>query len=558
MKYIIIAALIALIIIIKAFYDKKNRMEKAVKKLKETWGNVPQEEYTSEKLKSIRFFYDTRCQKDIDVDDITWNDLDMDQIYMTINNTCSSIGEEYLYSMLRKPKFSQNELNEEEVLIEAFQKNSDLRLKVQVILKSMGKSSELSVYEYINRLNNVDKENNLKHYIVIMLIILSIGTMFVNFAVGILALIICLFYNIISYFRRKQEIENYFYIVKYIIKWLNATKELTSIKSDVFDKYNNDLLELYKQFGKFKMGSSVVSTTVGSGGLTDIFMDYVRILLHVDIIKFNSMIDILDEKKEYLNKMFEIIGFIDSMIGIASYRMLIGQYCIPELDNSSTHHLNAKGIYHPMLSDPVTNSFNEERSALITGSNASGKSTFIKTLAINCILAQTINTVSAENYSASFFRVASSMALQDNLAEHESYYIVEIKSLKRIMDLAQGNYPLLCFVDEVLRGTNTLERIAASSRILNELAKCNAICIAATHDIELTHILEDSYSNYHFQEQIINNDIIFDYLLHEGRAISKNAIKLLEIMGFKHEVTDDASEAANYFLEHGEWGKCEV
>ena len=226
---------------------------------------------------------------------------------------------------------------------------------------------------------------------------------------------------------------------------------------------------------------------------------------------------------------------------------------------------------------------------LLTGSNASGKSTFLKTIAINAIFAQTIYTCLADTYTSRFFRVFSSMALQDNIQGSESYYIVEIKSLKRIIDAAGGadteidaqnvaetdtatdtetetvenadtaatnpytHVPVLCFIDEVLRGTNTVERIAASSRILQALAHKNALCFAATHDIELTTILENTYANYHFQEEVSDNDVQFDYQLHKGRATSRNAIKLLGIIGFNKEITDEATGAARAFEETGAW-----
>lgn len=102
-----------------------------------------------------------------------------------------------------------------------------------------------------------------------------------------------------------------------------------------------------------------------------------------------------------------------------------------------------------------------EKGVLLTGSNASGKSTFLKTVAVNAILSQSVNTCMAKKYEAPLFHVYSSMALRDNMDSGESYYIVEIKALRRILDAAeQEKIPVLCFVDEVLRGTNTVERIA--------------------------------------------------------------------------------------------------
>ena len=146
------------------------------------------------------------------------------------------------------------------------------------------------------------------------------------------------------------------------------------------------------------------------------------------------------------------------------------------------------------------------------------------------------------------------MALSDSIETNESYYIVEIKSLKRILDAAgKNNDQILAFVDEVLRGTNTVERIAASSHILESLNRENVICFAATHDIELTYILENIYSNYHFNEEIIDNDILFSYKLHKGRAKTRNAIKLLGIIGYDESVIKAAENSAKRFESEGIW-----
>lgn len=175
-------------------------------------------------------------------------------------------------------------------------------------------------------------------------------------------------------------------------------------------------------------------------------------------------------------------------------------------------------------------------------------------VAINSILAQTIYTCAAKKYSANYYRTYSSMALRDDLSNGESYYIVEIKALKRILDaVPNSDTSLLCFVDEVLRGTNTVERIAASAQILKCLAQKNVQCFAATHDIELTHLLEGIYNNYHFEEDVKNGDIIFSYHLMDGRAHTRNAIKLLEIIGFSKDIISSADNMAADFLNSGEW-----
>ena len=192
-------------------------------------------------------------------------------------------------------------------------------------------------------------------------------------------------------------------------------------------------------------------------------------------------------------------------------------------------------------------------SVLLTGSNASGKSTFLKTVAINQILSQTVYTALAKSFETTFFNVMSSMALKDDIIGGQSYYIVEIRSLKRIIERMNEEVPLLVFIDEVLKGTNTLERIAASSRILLSLATSKSLCFAATHDIELTFILENYYKNYHFEEQVSENEVIFDYTLRDGRAVTRNAIKLLSILGYPDEIIESATQMAQNYLSTNEW-----
>lgn len=548
---LIVGIIIALII--KMEYDKVNGRKKLMYKLNKEWGDVPTQEFTPQKFASMHSYYNAIKREKGDVDEITWNDLDMNQIFMTINNTRSAAGEEYLFAMLHQPEFEPEKLKERNRLIEFFGKHKEERQNIQAVLNRMGKMKELSVYEYMNRLSILDRENNLSHLFLIIALFCGVAMIFVNPLIGILMTVFCVINNIVQYYKRKMVIEKYFQVVSYIIRLVDCARELGDYKIEELSSYTDSLKADYKTYAPFLRGSWLVTSRNPSGSLADMFLDYLRMIFHIDLMKFNTMMKTFEKKQDELNEMFEIMGQLDSMIAIASFRELMGDYCVPELIKTAKPSIETVNIYHPMINEPVKNSITDHQSVLITGSNASGKSTFIKTLAINAILAQTINTVMADSYKASYFKVASSMALQDNLLSQESYYIVEIKSLKRIIDDLDETVPTLCFVDEVLRGTNTLERIAASSQILLSLCKGNAICFAATHDIELTHILENFYSNYHFQEQVVEDDVLFDYILHSGRAVSKNAIKLLKIMGYEDHIIDDATKSANEFLEIGEW-----
>ena len=132
--------------------------------------------------------------------------------------------------------------------------------------------------------------------------------------------------------------------------------------------------------------------------------------------------------------------------------------------------------------------------------------------------------------------------------------LLDICADKRILDAVNADpSPVLCFVDEVLRGTNTVERIAASTQVLKSLHRPGVICFAATHDIELTRLLEKEYDNYHFEEQVEEDDIQFNYRLMPGRAGSRNAIRLLGVIGYDQEIIREADRMAQEFLQTGEW-----
>ena len=248
------------------------------------------------------------------------------------------------------------------------------------------------------------------------------------------------------------------------------------------------------------------------------------------------------------------LGRIDAAIALASFEKSLPETCLPEF--SEEGGLSFCDMYHPLLSKPVANSLDAKRPVLLTGSNASGKSTFLKGTALCAIFAQTIGFCPAASYRGAHYRIRSSLALRDSLPNGESYFMVEIRSLKRIADLSRDSgRKVLCFVDEVLRGTNTIERIAASSEILHALAERGVLCFAATHDMELTHLLSDEYDNYHFEEELQNGDVVFSYQLHRGRAETRNAIRLLDAVGFDSDVTSRAGKRAEEFEKTGVWVK---
>lgn len=558
-QWVIFLAVIFFVLIIMYIDTTRKTKHKIYNKLKSSWGKLPDKEFSYEEFENISHFFRNSTDNDNIVDDITWNDLDMDRIFMMMNNTHSSVGQEYLYKILRTPQNNSKELLERNRLAEFFTKHDDERIEVQKRFYQLGYARNISVTDYIDLIIQLIPGNNMIHYLGNLLFFASLlYCVFINAQLGILAIIAATGVCVVSYYKYKAKVERYFICIKHVVKMINCGTELEKLNISELEEYNEKFRQLSKTFASITKNSAILSSGNMDGSLAEIILDYIRMVTHFDLVKFNHMVKTLKHHTDDINLLIEVLGKIEASIAIGSFREMLPYWTVPELTSDKNLKINVKEVYHPLISNPVSNSLSENRSILLTGSNASGKSTFLKTIAINAILSQTIYTSISKGYRANYYRIYSSMALKDDLSNSESYYIVEIKSLKRILDVIESSdIPVLCFVDEVLRGTNTVERIAASSQILYSFSKHHVITFAATHDIELTSILEKHYANYHFQEEVSENDIIFNYQLFKGKATSRNAIKLLGIIGYDKNIIKTSERMAESFVSEGKWKNIE-
>lgn len=556
--YFIIGTIVVLLIIIYlcGLFAERKRKSWLKKTIDEAYGKFSDLEYTKDDLIRISKYHLKKVSENKDkfyIDDITWNDLGMDDIFALINITGSSIGEEYLYHRLHECEIDEKDYERFNHLVNYFAKNDEQRLKLQLCLYNIGKIKRFSVTDILDYANELKREKNYKHYILDLLILVSIGLIFVSPPIGVLLFIVLLCVSVITYFKIKNEISPYFMTFMYIIKLAKAAKEIINIKDTELNEECEQLSELVKEFRVFSKNAYFLSQGVKlTENILELIFDYLRMIFHVDIIKFNSMLDYLQTHYDKIDELRTCIGRIDAAISVSSLKNAFEYHCEPQFISEKS--LTVRDVFHPLLKNPISNSICANRGVLITGSNASGKSTFIKSVAISALFAQSLGIVPAKEYKACHFRIMSSMALSDNIKGNESYFIVEIKSLKRILDMSEQNgYPILCFIDEVLRGTNTIERIAASSEILSKLNDDNVICFAATHDIELTSILSEKYDNYHFDEEIINHDVVFSYILKDGIATTRNAIKLLDVIGYDEAVINSAEQRVENFINNKVW-----
>lgn len=515
-------------------WEKQNRRQ-----IKESFGRKP--EHKEKESKRIRFYLDSQPQ-DADVDEITWNDLSMDEVFWRVNNCASSAGEEILYDTMHHTKKSTEELEELEKSVQYFSKQEKERNQVLTCLLQMGKkdaSYYISPYMTTIEENGLGDTRILRILQILPIISLLGFVAFREFAlIGLF--IVNMIVNVVIYVLMKMRYETNLSMLGTLCSILKIAKKIDKLGCEEYfcRELKEPLQRLKRTGGMIEKLQSVQEAMLSSE--LGVLGDYVLGATLCQLTGYNKSIHMLSQYREEYMKLYETVGAIDMTISIASFRKSIPFYTTPKFWEKNEVELEE--IYHPLIEQPVCNSMKWEKNCIITGSNASGKSTFIKAVAVNAILAQSIHTCMARNVKMPHVDVITSMAVQDDIMSGDSYFIKEIKYLKRMLEHLNAKRGTICIIDEILRGTNTKERIAASRAIMEYLSKENCLVMVASHDQELTVLLQDMYDNYHFSEKIGKQDISFDYKLYTGPATSNNAIRLLEYTGFPEKIIADAKD----------------
>ena len=538
------AVIIAALAICIFFRSSKKRRQA----LNEQFGKKPS---PNRDLESVTAYWDARLsQQDIGyyIDDTTWNDLDMNKVYQRIDACQTSVGDEYLYAMLRQPVFEQDELSDRENLISILEADPKLRLDIQVILSKMGKLEFSGLASFCYESSKKKIKHSEIFVILAVLPILMLGVIFLNAAIGGIGLLISVITNGLVYYITKLRIARELTSVRYFASLLWCVKKMKKVCPMDSNPILRDMASSYNVFKK--LGGKMSGMTRLKLTDIDYLIEYIRIFFLTSIRNYNKVLSVMEKNEHDFRLLYQSFGELDAAISVLSFRKSMPYYTLP--DFIAENRTEIKDIYHPLISDPVPNSLMLSKSNLISGSNASGKSTFLKAVAVNGILAQTIYTCTAKVFRLRLALVMTSMAVREDITAKESYFIAEIKSLKRIVERIPKVH-CVCVIDEILKGTNTVERIAASATILRELHKMDCLCIVATHDTELTRLLSDGYDNYHFSEQISDQGIYFDYTIKEGPALTKNAIKLLDFYEFDKKIVSSAEKLVRGFEETKRW-----
>ncbi len=336
------------------------------------------------------------------------------------------------------------------------------------------------------------------------------------------------------------------------VKKVNAFHDYISRKKNILQKYAQ--LLHYVQKEKFesqllkdhwekaqhahvkvrKLASLVYALDARMNAMTSIFTNS---LLLYDLQCIYRLEKWKEENSHNLEMWLDTVSDIEVLNGFSTFHFNHQWFSFPQIHDQLS--ISAKELGHPLIKpeECVANDFsigNGPTVLIVTGANMAGKSTFLRTIGINLILALNGASVSAKRFACPVINLRTGMRTADSLKDHQSYFYAELDRLKGIMDELRRDVPLLILLDEILKGTNSTDKQAGSIALVKQLLPHPCLAIIATHDLALGN-LETEYpgkvKNYCFEANIENDQLSFDYKLKQGLATKMNATFLMKKMG---------------------------
>lgn len=522
-----------------------NSKKKILEKLRSNW-TLPIDRFRNFDL--ISYYHENKIKNNPEynlVDDSTWNDLNFNDIFSILDRNSSPIGEQYLYHTLHKYEKNDEILENRIKLAKYFKNNPKLRETIQLNLATLDKHNSYFIAPLLfGELPKRPKYYQL-FWVLSYLAWISLSLVFIDTQFIFLAFASFLLNTVVNHIYSKN-VHDYFPGFLSMNKLFSIILKINSLTDSELPelKFLRKKKKIIKRIKK-KIGSFVIDK-VGSNEMTGGIVEYLHIFFLYDLKKYSRSVGLLIKHQKEIQQVFETIGEIDIAISTASYLAYLNSYSIPSFHEASSISFN--NVYHPLIVDAIPNTLNNfEKSVLITGSNMAGKTTFIKTVGVNIILAQTLNICLANSATIPRLKIISAIRREDNLEDSKSYFFVEVEELKKFIEISNSSKNNLFLIDEIFRGTNTIERLSVSTAVLENLSENNFVFVT-THDIELQELLENKFDMFHFSERVKNNKYYFDYTLQSGPTSSGNAIKLLEIKDYPKSIVSRANSIKDDLL----------
>ena len=468
-------------------------------------------------------------------DQQTDEDINLHETFEFIDHTTSAFGKQY---------FCKHFLS----------KNNEFECdKLATDIKILTKDALL-----INKIKaKLDKANSYKNYFLIdllydklsikkRLIYLSIVPI-ILYALGIVGLI--LKNELITFLVLAFCINIYFYVwckqqILYSMYGLMSLKYFLKLHNFIIENTRGILIHPQKKLKTFWLQKllSVLNLQFGKEALDIIVTSIIEIIKCASNIEFFSYLfcrkSIINNRSQLI-KMYKNIGYVDMLISIDELQQKYNM-CKPEFTNDITQIRIYEGT-HPLISNCKANSYiPKSKDSLVTGANMSGKTIYLKQIALNIILAQKINLCFAKKAIIPNVPVYTYLNINDNLLKGKSYYYRELERINDIIERCKSK-PGLIILDEIFKGTNRNEQISMGYSVLKYLSNTGSSVIATTHDIQLLESVKN-FNNYYFEMKESSDDFSFDHIVKEGKTVPINAIKLAEKTNLPNVIIEQARE----------------
>ncbi len=475
------------------------------------------------------------------------NDLDLNNVFNYIDRTNSKPGKQYLYKRLFTPDTNFESL---------------LKFDKKIDTLNMPRPDQELIELELARLNSPDAyylaELFLKEHEFLLVPLMSVYIRFSG--VAIIGLIISLFIvptpvsfmvlvalligDIALHFGTRNKISSYTRSLPQLIILHSVAKRLSKKLTQENDEQLRVSLSRLSGLNRTLKLTNFESKIAGNpDNLSYAFYKLIKMFFLLEPLMFISSVKRINKYRGDIEVLYKYVGEIDMLIAIQSVRVGLPHYSKPVFYTENMK-MDLEDMYHPLIYNCVPNSIHTrtDEGVLITGSNMSGKTTFIRSIAINTLLAQTIYTTCTSAYKAPLLKIQTSIRTTDDLGEHKSYFQAEALSILDIINQSGGDEQVksLIIIDEIFRGTNTIERIAAAKSVLTYLTDNKNFVFVSTHDLELAELLDNDYAVYSFEESVNDTRLVFDYKMKTGVLKNKNGIAILETIGYPETVVEDA------------------
>jgi hypothetical protein len=536
-------------------FQWKRHLKRTRARLRAEWGQ-PKASHAIGEI-GVYHFHPSNQSGD-SLDSTTWADLNLDAVFRFLDRNESALGRERLYHRLRRTSGCPSDVRAFDRTVERLRTDESARVAIQMALATITETHDRTVWELA--LNDPEP---LPRWLRVAcptfaaaMVAVSVVTILKPAFLGLAAAAVAL--SLLMRARMAWRIYPSILPFRSVSQIVRAARRVAECEPAA-EPATAVLTTHLPTVASLARLSGLIGRDPSRTDIVTLLWDYLSILFCVDGNALLLGQRTLRRCQRELRTIAETLGDLDAAISIASVRAGVAEWTPPEFIAQSSA-VEAIDLRHPLVSPCVPNSvtLGPPAGVVLTGANMTGKSTFLRSVGVNAVLAQTVGTVFATTYHTPWLAVRTCISPTDDLEAGKSLYQREAETVVSIIGQAANGGILLCLFDELFRGTNSADRIGASAAVFNHLAATGTpsagrrcLVMAATHDLELVDVVGEGFCSYYFGDRIVADRLEFDYRLRPGVAPSRNAVALLRLFGAPPSLVAEALETAGRVANRG-------